>query len=259
MGNMDLREKVAVVTGGASGLGLATVEMLVEKGAKVVIFDLNDEKGQSVVEKLGESVRYQKVNVTDEESVQKGIDLAVESFGTIHICVNCAGVGTPGKTIGRTGILPLEKYKQIIDINLVGTFNVLRLAANVMKDNKPVTDSGERGVIINTASVAAFDGQMGQAGYGASKAGVTGMTLPVSRDLSEFGIRVNTIAPGLFMTPLAETLPEKVIEKLSESVEFPKRLGKPSEFADLATFMMEHEYLNGEVIRLDGGIRMSPR
>ncbi|MEQ6377483.1 3-hydroxyacyl-CoA dehydrogenase [Bacillaceae bacterium S4-13-56] len=256
---MDLKGKVAVVTGGASGLGLATVERLAENGAKVVIFDLNEENAKEAAERLGNNVTYAVVNVTDEDSVQNGIDVAIKNFGAIHICVNCAGVGTPGKTIGKKGVLPLEKYKQVIDINLIGTFNVLRLSANRMKDNEPITDSGERGVIINTASVAAFDGQMGQAAYGASKAGVVGMTLPVSRDLSQYGIRVNTIAPGLFMTPMANTLSENVIEKLSESVEFPKRLGHPSEFAELATFLMENEYLNGEVIRLDGGIRMSPR
>ena len=256
---MNLKDKVAVVTGGASGLGLATVTRLVEKGAKVVIFDLNEEKAKEAVEQLGENVQYAIVNVSDDESVQKGINQAIENFGAIHICVNCAGVGTPGKTIGKKGVLPLEAFNKVISINLIGTFNVLRLAANAMKENEPVTSSGERGVIINTASVAAFDGQMGQAAYGASKAGVAGMTLPVARDLSEFGIRVNTIAPGLFMTPMADTLSENVIKKLSESVEFPKRLGKPSEYAELATFIMEHEYVNGEVIRLDGGIRMSPR
>ncbi|ETI68829.1 3-hydroxyacyl-CoA dehydrogenase [Neobacillus vireti] len=256
---MNIKDKVAVVTGGASGLGLATVTRLVEKGAKVVIFDLNEVKAREAVEQLGDRVQYTIVNVTDDESVQKGIKQAIDVFGAIHICVNCAGVGTPGKTIGKKGPLPLEDFNKVIGINLIGTFNVLRLAANEMKNNEPVTDSGERGVIINTASVAAFDGQMGQAAYGASKAGVAGMTLPVSRDLSEFGIRVNTIAPGLFITPMAATLSEKVIQKLSESVEFPKRLGRPSEFAELTTFIMEHEYLNGEVIRLDGGIRMSPR
>lgn len=256
---MNLKDKVAVVTGGASGLGLATVERLVEKGAKVVIFDLNEAKAKEAVGNLGENVRYALVNVADEESVQNGINKAIDAFGAVHICVNCAGVGTPGKTIGKKGVLPLEDFNKVISINLIGTFNVLRLAANEMKNNEPLTDSGERGVIINTASVAAFDGQMGQAAYGASKAGVAGMTLPVSRDLSGFGIRVNTIAPGLFMTPMAATLDEKVVQKLSESVEFPKRLGRPSEFAELATFIMEHEYLNGEVIRLDGGIRMSPR
>ncbi|GHH98991.1 SDR family NAD(P)-dependent oxidoreductase [Neobacillus kokaensis] len=256
---MNLKDKVAVVTGGASGLGLATVTKLVEKGAKVVIFDLNESKAKEAALQLGEQVQYALVNVADDVSVQKGINQAIESYGAIHICVNCAGVGTPGKTIGRKGVLPLEDFNKVIGINLIGTFNVLRLAANEMKNNEPLTKSGERGVIINTASVAAFDGQMGQAAYGASKAGVAGMTLPVSRDLSEFGIRVNTIAPGLFMTPMADALSEKVIKKLSESVEFPKRLGRPSEFADLAAFIMEHEYINGEVIRLDGGIRMSPR
>lgn len=256
---MNLKNKVAVVTGGASGLGLATVAKLVEKGAKVVIFDLNEAKAKEAVEELGENVQYAIVNVADEDSVQNGINQAIDAFGAIHICVNCAGVGTPGKTIGKKGVLPLEDFNKVIGINLIGTFNVLRLAANEMKNNEPLTDSGERGVIINTASVAAFDGQMGQAAYGVSKAGVAGMTLPVSRDLSGFGIRVNTIAPGLFMTPMAATLDEKVVQKLSESVEFPKRLGRPSEFAELATFIIEHEYLNGEVIRLDGGIRMSPR
>lgn len=256
---MNLIDKVAVITGGASGLGLATATRLVEKGAKVVIFDVNEAAAKAAVEQIGESAQYFIVDVADDESVKQVIKQAVEAFGAIHICVNCAGVGTPGKTIGKNGELPLESFKKVIDINLIGTFNVLRLAAKEMKNNEPLTDSGERGVIINTASVAAFDGQMGQAAYGASKAGVAGMTLPVARDLSEFGIRVNTIAPGLFMTPMAATLPEKVIKKLSDRVEFPKRLGHPSEYAEMATFIMEHEYLNGEVIRLDGGIRMSPR
>ncbi|HHY20370.1 MAG TPA: 3-hydroxyacyl-CoA dehydrogenase [Bacilli bacterium] len=256
---MNLQDKVAIVTGGASGLGLATVTRLVEKGAKVTIFDLNEEKAKEVVTNLGENVQFANVDVTDETSVQQGIDQVIARFGALHLCVNCAGVGTPGKTIGKQGALALENFNKVININLSGTFNVLRLAANEMKNNEPVTESGERGVIINTASVAAFDGQMGQAAYGASKAGVAGMTLPIARDLSAFGIRINTIAPGLFMTPMAESLPEHVVQKLSESVEFPKRLGKPSEYAELATFLMENEYMNGEVIRLDGGIRMSPR
>ena len=178
---MKLTDKVAVVTGGASGLGLATVTRLVEKGAKVVIFDLNESKAKEAVSQLGENVRYAIVNVADDESVQQGIKQAIEAFGAIHICVNCAGVGTPGKTIGRKGVLPLEAFQKIVGINLVGTFNVLRLAANEMKNNEPLTDSGERGVVINTASVAAFDGQMGQVAYGASKAGVAGMTLPAAR------------------------------------------------------------------------------
>lgn len=256
---MDVNGKVAIVTGGASGLGLATATKLVEKGAKVVIFDLNEEKAKEAVAQLGENAQYALVNVTDAESVEEGIKQTIAAFGAIHICVNCAGVATPGKTIGRKGVLSLESFSKVISINLIGTFNVLRLAADQMKNNEPVTDGGERGVIINTASVAAYDGQMGQAAYGASKAGVAGMTLPLARDLSEFGIRVNTIAPGLFRTPLAAGLPENVVEKLEQSVEFPKRLGIPSEYAELALFMMESTYLNGEVVRLDGGIRMSPR
>lgn len=256
---MELNNKVVIVTGGASGLGQATVELLVEKGAKVLIFDLDEEKGEQLVQRLGGQVLFQKVNVTDETSVKSAIDTGVKKFNTIHACVNCAGVGTPGKTISRNGVLPLQQYRQIIEVNLIGTFNVLSLAADIMKENNSVTKSGERGVIINTASVAAFDGQMGQAAYGSSKAGVHGMTLPVARDLSEFGIRVNTIAPGLFMTPMADTLPDNVVDRLASSVEFPKRLGDPREFAELVIFIIEHEYLNAETIRLDGGIRMSPR
>jgi NAD(P)-dependent dehydrogenase (short-subunit alcohol dehydrogenase family) len=256
---MELQDKVAIVTGGASGLGLATVTSLQEKGARVVIFDLNEEKAKQVCVELGENVSYALVNVTDEASVQAGIEQTMEQLGAIHICVNCAGVGTPEKTLGRSGVIPLENFKKVVDINLIGTFNVLRLASEKMAKNEPLTDDGERGIIINTASVAAFDGQMGQAAYGASKAGVAGMTLPIARDLSSYGIRINTIAPGLFRTPLAETLPGSVIEKLESSVEFPKRLGRPSEYASLVLFMIENGYINGEVIRLDGGIRMSPR
>ncbi len=256
---MDVKNKVAIVTGGASGLGHSTAKNLVARGAKVMIFDVNEENAQKVCEELGEKVAYATVNVTDEASVQAGIEKAIEHFGAIHICVNCAGVGTPQKTLGRSGPAPLENFKKVLDINLTGTFNVLRLAAEKMAQNDPLTESSERGIIINTASVAAFDGQMGQAAYGASKAGIVGMTLPVARDLSSHGIRINTIAPGLFRTPLAETLDQKVVEKLEQSVEFPKRLGRPDEYASLVLFMIENEYINGEVIRLDGGIRMSPR
>lgn len=256
---MDIKDKVAVVTGGVSGLGLGTVRSLVNKGAKVVIFDLNEEAAKQVFEELGESVTFALVNVTSEESVEAGIQKAMATFGAIHICVNCAGVGTPQKVIGRTGAMPLENFKKVLDINLNGTFNVLRLAAAEMVKNEPLTEDGERGIIINTASIAAFDGQMGQAAYAASKAGVAGMTLPIARDLSSFGIRVNTIAPGLFRTPMAAGLAEPVIEKLESMVEFPKRLGVPAEYASLVMFMIENGYVNGEVIRLDGGIRMSPR
>lgn len=256
---MNLKDKVAIVTGGASGLGLATVEELTEKGAKVVIFDLNETKAKEAAERIGGDVRYALVDVTIEESVQKGIKDTIETFGAVHICVNCAGIGTAGKTIGRNGVLALEDFQKVINVNLVGTFNVLRWAANEMRKNEPLTDSGERGVIINTSSVAAFDGQMGQAAYSASKAGVAGMTLPVARDLSEFGIRVNAIAPGVFRTPLTDGLPEKVIKKLEQHAEFPKRLGRPSEFAKTVVFIVEQEYLNGEVIRLDAGTRMPAR
>jgi NAD(P)-dependent dehydrogenase (short-subunit alcohol dehydrogenase family) len=256
---MKLQDKVAIVTGGASGLGLATVRNLHEKGAKVVIFDLDEEKANEITKELGENVAYVLVNVVDEASVQAGIDQTIEKFGAIHICVNCAGIAPPGKTIGKSGVLNLDKFKKVIDINLVGTFNVIRLAAEKMAENNPLTEDGERGIIVNTASVAAFDGQMGQAAYGASKAGVAGMTLPIARDLSEFGIRINTIAPGLFLTPMAGTLPEKVVDKLGSMVEFPKRLGKPEEYASLVQFLIENGYVNGEVIRIDGGIRMAPR
>ncbi|TQR20394.1 SDR family NAD(P)-dependent oxidoreductase [Psychrobacillus vulpis] len=256
---MDIKSKVVLVTGGASGLGLGTVENLVQKGAKVVIFDLHEENAKKVRKQLGENVSYFIVDVSDEIAVKKAMQNIMDVFGAIHICVNCAGIAPPQKTISRSGAMPLENFKQVVDINLVGTFNVLRLAATEMTKNKPLTESGEKGIIINTASIAAFDGQMGQAAYSASKAGVAGMTLPIARDLSAYGIRVNAIAPGLFRTPLANTLDERIIEKLETMVEFPKRLGQPGEFASLVMFMIENEYINGEVVRLDGGIRMQPR
>lgn len=256
---MEIKDKVAIVTGGASGLGFATAKSFVDQGAKVMIFDVNEEKAKEVRELLGENAAFKVVDVTREDSVIAGVEKTVEQFGAVHICVNCAGVGTPQKTLGRKGPIPLENFKAVIDINLIGTFNVVRLAAEQMAKNEPLTVGGERGIIVNTASVAAFDGQMGQAAYGASKAGVAGMTLPIARDLSSYGIRINAIAPGLFKTPMVDGLPKKVINKLETMVEFPKRLGKPSEYASLVSFMVENEYINGEVIRLDGGIRMQPR
>lgn len=256
---MDIKDKVAIVTGGASGLGLGTVRNLVNKGAKVVIFDLDEDAAEEICRELGGNVDFFYADVTSEESVEAGIQKVIAKFGAIHICVNCAGIAPPQKVVGRTGAMPLANFKKVLDINLTGTFNVLRLAAMEMAKNEPLTEDGERGIIINTASVAAFDGQMGQAAYTASKAGVAGMTLPIARDLSSYGIRINTIAPGLFHTPMAAGLPEPVIKRLESMVEFPKRLGDPNEYASLAIFMMENGYLNGEVIRLDGGIRMSPR
>lgn len=256
---MDIKNKVAVVTGGASGLGLGTVRSLVEKGAKVVIFDLNEEVALQICDELGDNAAFALVDVTNEASVKAGIQKTIELFGAIHICVNCAGVGTPQKVMGRSGAMPLENFQKVLDINLNGTFNVLRLAAEEMVKNEPLSEDGERGIIINTASIAAFDGQMGQAAYAASKAGVAGMTLPIARDLSSYGIRINTIAPGLFRTPMADGLSKQVIDKLESAVEFPKRLGNPKEYASLVKFLIENGYVNGEVIRLDGGVRMSPR
>ncbi|MFJ7825676.1 3-hydroxyacyl-CoA dehydrogenase [Psychrobacillus sp. NPDC096623] len=256
---MEIKNKVAIVTGGASGLGLGTVRHLLQKGAKVVIFDLNEELAKKVTQEFGENVTYEIVNVADEESVHEAIQQTIEKFGAIHICVNCAGIAPPQKTVGKNGVMPLENFKKVVDINLIGSFNTLRLAAVEMTKNEFLTESGERGVIINTASVAAFEGQMGQAAYSASKAGIVGMTLPIARDLSANGIRINAIAPGLFRTPMAAGLDDRVIEKLESLVEFPKRLGRPEEFASLVAFMIENEYINGEVIRLDGAIRMQPR
>lgn len=256
---MELKDKVAVVTGGASGLGRATTEMLLARGAKVVIFDLNEEQGNSAADALGANCSYVKVNVADEESVQAGIKFALDTQGAIHICVNCAGIGSAMKTFGSKGPHSLKAFSTVINVNLVGTFNVLRLAAEAMAKNEPVTEDGERGVIVNTASAAAFDGQVGQVAYSASKGGIVGMTLPIARDLASYGIRVNTIAPGIFNTPLMNAAPDVVKMPLIEATQFPKRLGHPPEYAQLVCHMVENNFFNGEVVRLDGSIRMSPR
>ncbi len=253
---MKIENSVAIVTGGASGLGLATVEKFIAMGAKVAIFDFAD-AGVAVAERLGANCLFQKVNVADEASVQAAIDATMAKFGAIHICCNYAGIGVAAKTLGKNGPLPLADFDKVLKINLLGTFNVLRLAAEQMTKNEPV--DGERGVIINTASVAAFEGQMGQAAYSASKGGVVGMTLPIARDLASFGIRVNTIAPGLIHTPMFDSLGQQVIESLSATVLNPKRLGRPEEIAHTAVWIVENGYVNGETIRVDGGIRMQPR
>lgn len=255
---MDLSNKVAIVTGGASGLGLATVEAYLAKGAKVVIFDLNVEQGQAVAARLGADVLFAQVNVSDEVSVQAGIAKTVEKFGAVHIAVNCAGIGSASRTVGKNGPMPLEQFSKVITVNLIGTFNVTRLAAAEMQKNEGGAD-GDKGVIINTASVAAFDGQIGQVAYSASKGGVVGMTLPLARDLAAIGVRVNTIAPGIFNTPLMNAAPDAVKLPLIEMTQFPKRLGHPGEYAQLAVHMVENSFLNGETIRLDGAIRMAPR
>ena len=256
---MDINGKVAIITGGASGLGWATAELLHGKGAKIAIFDMNDDLGQQRATTLGNDATYFNVNVADEASVQAGIAGVQEAFGTVHICCNYAGIGTPGRTVGRDGPLPLDWFKRVIDVNLVGTFNVIRLAAAVMVNNEPVTGDACRGVIINTASVAAFEVQIGQAAYSASKGGVVGMTLPIARDLSSMGVRVNTIAPGLINTPMLQGLPEPAKESLANTVLFPKRLGEPQEIARVAEMLIENDYMNGETIRMDGGIRMQPK
>ena len=255
---MQIQDRVFIVTGGASGLGLATVEALVQKGAQVAIFDLNLAQGEAVVARLGDAVRAFSVNVADEASVQTAIEQTLAAFGHIDICVNCAGIGSASRTVGKNGAMPLDAFSKVIQVNLVGTFNVTRLAAAAMQHNAADADHG-RGVIINTASVAAFDGQIGQVAYSASKGGVVGMTLPLARDLATLGIRVNTIAPGIFNTPLLQASPDTVKLPLIEMTQFPKRLGFPAEYAQLVVHIAENSFMNGETIRLDGAIRMAPR
>jgi NAD(P)-dependent dehydrogenase (short-subunit alcohol dehydrogenase family) len=233
---------------------------LAEAGGKIAIFDLNEDAGQAMVAELGvDNCVFANVNVVDEASVKAGIEATVTALGAIHVNVNCAGIGNAAKTLGKNGPFPLDLWNTVIAVNLTGTFNVLRLCAEVMAKNEPMTDDGARGVIINTASVAAYEGQMGQAAYSASKGGIVGMTLPIARDLSTIGIRVNTIVPGLINTPLFNGLTPEFVESLSQSVLYPKRLGRPEEIAQLAAAIIDNDYINGECIRMDGGIRMQPR
>ncbi|PTR28946.1 NAD(P)-dependent dehydrogenase (short-subunit alcohol dehydrogenase family) [Rhodococcus sp. OK519] len=253
---MIVNDSVALVTGGASGLGLATVKALHDQGASVVILDLPSSNGEVIAKELGDRVRFAAGDVTDEASVVAALDLA-ESLGPLRVTVNCAGIGNAIKTVGKQGAFPLAEFNRVININLVGTFNVLRLAAERIAKTDPI--DGERGVIINTASVAAFDGQVGQAAYSASKGGVVGMTLPIARDLASLLIRVVTIAPGLFKTPLLAGLPEAAQASLGQQVPHPSRLGDPAEYGSLAAHIVSNPMLNGEVIRLDGAIRMAPR
>jgi NAD(P)-dependent dehydrogenase (short-subunit alcohol dehydrogenase family) len=255
---MELQDKGVLVTGGASGLGAACVRLLQQSGAKVVIADFNSETGTALAQELGEAVLFVKTNVVSEEDVQAAVQAAVDNFGGLHVVINCAGIGVAEKVLGKNGPSSLDSFTKVIQVNLIGTFNVIRLATAAMSTNEPNED-GERGVIINTASVAAFDGQIGQAAYSASKGGIVGMTLPIARELARYGIRVMTIAPGIFDTPLLAGLPEPARISLGQQVPFPPRLGRPSEYAALAKHIIENEMLNGEVIRLDGGIRMQPR
>ena len=250
---MEIKDAVAVVTGGASGLGLATTKRLLDAGAQVVVLDL---QGDDVVRELGDRARFAQADVTDEDAVGSALD-AAEAMGTLRIVVNCAGTGNALRVLSKDGVFPLKAFRKVVDINLVGTFNVLRLAAERIAKTELIGE--ERGVIVNTASVAAFDGQIGQAAYSASKGGVVGMTLPIARDLASKAIRVVTIAPGLFDTPLLAGLPEPARESLGKQVPHPSRLGNPDEYGALAVHIIENPMLNGEVIRLDGAIRMAPR
>ena len=255
---MIVKNSVAVVTGGASGLGEACVRNLNKLGAKVAIFDFVAERGEKIAAELGKDVIFAHTDVADDAGVQAAIKKTMDAFGAIHIAINCEGGAAPMKVLSRKGPMPLAAFNRTIQINLVGTFNVIRLAVEQMVKNEPQED-GEKGVIINTASVAAFDGQIGQADYSASKGGIVGMTLPIARECAEYGIRVMTIAPGLFNTPLLQGLPEAARESLGKMVPFPQRLGYPQEFAQLVQHIIENRMLNGEVIRLDGAIRMAAK
>jgi len=255
---MRVQDAIALVTGGASGLGEATVRNVVANGGKAVIVDRPNSKGEDLAKALGQVAIFAPADVTSEAEVQAAIDAAVAKFGTINVVVNCAGIGTANRTVTKAGPFPLELFEITIKVNLIGTFNVIRLCAQRMSSNDR-NDEGERGVIVNTASVAAFDGQIGQAAYSASKGGVVGMTLPIARDLASLGIRVCTIAPGTFDTPMLAMAPNEVRQALAAQIPFPSRLGRPAEFAALVRHIVENSMLNGETIRLDGAIRMAPK
>ncbi len=255
---MQLADKTFMVTGGSSGLGAACVRRFVTAGANVLIADVNEAVGRSLAAELGDKTQFIQTNVTDEQSVQTAVSTARQAFGPVYGVVNCAGVAIATKVLGKNGPHDLASFSKVIQVNLIGTFNVIRLVAAAMAENE-ATASGERGIIINTASVAAFDGQIGQAAYSASKGGVVGMTLPIARELARYGIRIMTIAPGIFDTPMLAGLPEAARLSLGQQVPFPSRLGHPDEFAALVQHIVENEMLNGEVIRLDGAIRMAAK
>jgi NAD(P)-dependent dehydrogenase (short-subunit alcohol dehydrogenase family) len=255
---MEIRDRTFLVTGGSSGLGAACVRMLAGAGGNVVIADLNEEAGETLAGELGEHVRFLRTDVTDENSVRAATQEAATAFGGLHGSIQCAGIAIAERVLGKAGPHSLGSFSKVIQVNLIGTFNVNRLAAAAMSNNPP-SASGERGVLINTASIAAFEGQVGQAAYAASKGGVAALTLPLARELARLGIRVVAIAPGIFDTPLLAGLPEPARQSLGQQVPFPSRLGRPDEFAALARHVIENEMLNGAVIRLDGALRMSPK
>ena len=256
--SMEIKDVVAVITGGASGLGEETARSLTSLGAKVAILDIAVERGEKVAADLGPNSIFVHADVTNDEASRREVEKIVAAFGKLTVAVNCAGVADPGKVLSKKGPMSLEFFNRVVQINLVGTLNIIRLAVEQMVKNAP-NGEGEKGVIINTASVAAFDGQIGQAAYSASKAGVAGMTLPIARECADYGIRVMTIAPGLFDTPMMAGLPESVRVQLAQAIPFPKRLGRPGEYAALARHIIENPMLNGECIRLDGSLRMTAR
>jgi NAD(P)-dependent dehydrogenase (short-subunit alcohol dehydrogenase family) len=255
---MNLANAKAVITGGASGLGLATAQRVIDAGGQVVLLDINDEQGIASAAELGDRATFINTDVSSEDSVKAAISQANETMGGITLAINCAGIATAGRALGREGPWPTELFNKVIQVNLVGSFNVCKEAAAFMQLNEANAD-GERGVIISTASIAAFEGQIGQAAYSASKGGVVGMMLPLAREFAQFGIRVNTIAPGVFLTPMVAGMPEEVQESLGKQVPFPPRLGRPVEYANAVQFIYETAMMNGETIRVDGAIRMQPR
>lgn len=255
---MELATAKAVISGGASGLGFATAQRVIDAGGQVVLFDINDEQGSSSAASLGDRASYIKTDVSDEDSVKAAVKQAAEAMNGITLAVNCAGIATAGRALGREGPWPSELFNKVIQVNLVGSFNVTKEAGAVMQLND-ANDDGERGVIISTASIAAFEGQIGQAAYSASKGGVVGMMLPLAREFAQFGIRVNTIAPGVFLTPMVSGMPQEVQDSLGKQVPFPPRLGRPEEYAAAAAFIYETTMVNGETIRVDGAIRMQPK
>jgi NAD(P)-dependent dehydrogenase (short-subunit alcohol dehydrogenase family) len=255
---MKLNKVKALITGGVSGLGLAVARKVVASGGQAVLLDINDEAGAAAEAELGGAVSYIRTDVTSEQSVIDSVKLATEHMGLVNVAVNCAGIIGAGRVLGREAPMALDVFSNTIQVNLIGSFNIIKAVGAAMESNQPGED-GERGVIISTASVAAYDGQIGQAAYSASKAGIVGMTLPIAREFARIGVRVNAVAPGIFWTPMVDGMPDHIQESLSASIPFPSRLGKPEEYAELVAHIMENVYLNGETIRLDGAVRLAPK